>query len=330
MSILRNLNAAFDGSRILGVPEVGVLGTGAIVSGPNGDGLLAAAVVLNGLQSSLVRAQILSHNFPAGKLTVDENGAFEVLAVPDGVYTIFYRLWIDGVASTVDLGYGPGVGVITITIGVAVTLPVPVVLPFEVFLSYVLPFVPGCPDQTVIQHARQASIEFFQRTLAWRRRLDDVTALAGYVEYEIPLPSQSAMAKLVGYYLNNCRCQVVNVAQGDSLRSYRDGAEVAWTVTRTTFSVSPEPKTGDLMSLDTALKPTQTSQGIYDFLWEEYAEHLQNGALARLFSMPNQPWTDLGLTAYYGGLFKDAIDRVGMQTGKAFSSSRQRVRGTFY
>ncbi len=43
---------------------------------------------------------------------------------------------------------------------------------YSYFMPFVLPYANGCPDLTAEFHVRQAAIEFFQRSLAWRQDLD--------------------------------------------------------------------------------------------------------------------------------------------------------------
>jgi hypothetical protein len=327
--MLRNLNTSSSGRRILGVPTVGVLGS--TVAGEVGGvaGLLFNDVASGSLFGDLVRAEVLTHNLPDGTLFVWEDGSFSVVGAPDGVYTLFYRLWVNGVAATVDLGYGPGVGVITITVGAAVTLPVPVILPYESFLSDILPYVPGAPDDIVIQHLRRACIEFYQRTEAWRVKLPAVSALEGYTEYAMPLPTQAALAKMKAYYINGVQAAVATVGQGDDAVAFGSNHDAVWTLNKTTFYVNPPPATGDLMKLDVSLKPSQASSGIYDFLYEQHAEHLRDGALARMFAMPGQPWTSLELATYHKGMFEAAVNRVGLSSSKGHGG-RMRVQAHTY
>jgi hypothetical protein len=52
--------------------------------------------------------------WPAGSLTVYEDGSFVYVGPTD--YAL-YQLYVDGIASAVDIGYGPGIGYVGFTVG---------------------------------------------------------------------------------------------------------------------------------------------------------------------------------------------------------------------
>lgn len=203
---------------------------------------------------------------------------------------------------------------------------------FDVFLSRVLPHVPGAPDITVTNAARAACIEWFQRTLTWRDTIGPGVAVAAETVYTLALPPNSALAKLTGYWINEIEGRTINVDRGMRVtKAQLTSSNVAWVTSgRRVVNIYPAPIGGEVLAFQVALKPTQAATTLLADLWEHYAEQLEYGALARIFRMPKQPWTDLQLSAYYEGLFKDEIDRKGAAASKAFSRDGGRVRGFFY
>ncbi|MDI3512437.1 MAG: hypothetical protein PWQ61_3204, partial [Betaproteobacteria bacterium] len=101
----------YGGSR-LGTP-------GALVpsEGLSGPGYLYAGLSLPADAAVEVRGPIT--RWPAGALTVYEDSSFNYTGATD--YAL-YRLYQDGVASTTDIGYGPGIGRIELSIGATATL----------------------------------------------------------------------------------------------------------------------------------------------------------------------------------------------------------------
>lgn len=98
----------YGGSR-LGTPGSQVPSEGA-----NGPGYLYAGLSLPADAAVEVRGPIT--RWPAGTLTVYEDSSFSYVGASD--YAL-YRLYQDGVASTVDIGYGPGIGRIELSVGAA-------------------------------------------------------------------------------------------------------------------------------------------------------------------------------------------------------------------
>ncbi len=279
-------------------------------------------------QSSLVGSPVTFSVVAAGTSPLAyqwlRNGAAIAGATSDS-YTFTPGIEDNGADFSVTVTNGAG-NVTSSPATLTVTVPLEY-LTFQSLIYEVLPYVPGCPDQSVVTHLRSICIDFFQKTLAWRQKLNPVTALADVTTYTMPLPdSQTALAKLLAYWIDGQRAHVVQAERGEDLAACNSSADVAWTTTRATFSVSPAPDAGQLLVLDVALKPSQASTGVLASLWEHYADALVDGALSRIFAMPNQPWTNPGLAQYHGQLYQDAIDSVGAATAKSFSRAGGRTR----
>lgn len=101
----------FGGSR-LGTPSAQVPSAGL-----NGPGYLYAGLSLPADAAVEVRGPIT--RWPAGTLTVYEDSSFSYVGASDFA---LYQLYQDGVASTVDIGYGPGIGRIELSVGATATL----------------------------------------------------------------------------------------------------------------------------------------------------------------------------------------------------------------
>ena len=101
----------YGGSR-LGTPGAQVPSAGL-----NGPGYLYAGLSLPADAAVEVRGPIT--RWPAGTMTVYEDSSFSYVGASD--YAL-YRLYQDGVASTVDIGYGAGIGRIELSVGAAATL----------------------------------------------------------------------------------------------------------------------------------------------------------------------------------------------------------------
>lgn len=90
-----------------GGPGIGILGSEIPTDGLSGPSYLA-----DGDPTKLLRGPIT--RWPAGNLVVYEDGTFDYSGPTD--YAL-YQLYEDGVASTTDVGYGPGIGRINLNVG---------------------------------------------------------------------------------------------------------------------------------------------------------------------------------------------------------------------
>ena len=95
--MLRNLNATYAGKRILASPYVGILASqiaAETATGDHGPGILYNESVDPEYVGKYLRAWVT--NPPTvGSLIVEENGAIEAVALPDGDHTFNYDLIVD-------------------------------------------------------------------------------------------------------------------------------------------------------------------------------------------------------------------------------------------
>ena len=95
-----------------GGSSLGVRGDLVPSTGMDGAGYLYAGLSLPADNAKEVRGAIT--RWPAGTLTVYEDSSFAYLGSTD--YAL-YQLYVDGVASTDDIGYGAGIGRFDLNIG---------------------------------------------------------------------------------------------------------------------------------------------------------------------------------------------------------------------
>lgn len=202
---------------------------------------------------------------------------------------------------------------------------------YSYFMPFVLPYANGCPDLTAEFHVRQAAIEFFQRSLAWRQDLDAVMTVADQDAYSIPAPSGSSIVKLLSYTYDGSGGSLVDVDMGKALVLNQSGVEVGWSIDRATFTVNPVPAEDDLeIVLHVALKPSQASTSIPATMFEQYVQYIAHGALAGVLDIPGEPWTNPAKAADYRSMFNADIARVGAIVAKAAGRASGRTKAFYF
>jgi hypothetical protein len=177
-------------------------------------------------------------------------------------------------------------------------------------LPLVLPFAQHCPEDVALFNLRQAAMDFFHRTLAWRATLN-VTAKEGVGSYYFPTPPQSLVVKLLDAYVGDVQVPVVKMETGRkaAMLTYQDAI---WTDDRETFHVRPVPGTQGIeqpitLSLSVALKPTQTATAIPTTQFNHHADAIANGALTRLLLQRGRAWGDPQAAARHSQVYEGAI-----------------------
>lgn len=202
---------------------------------------------------------------------------------------------------------------------------------YDAWNPFVLPEAPSCPSDVVIFQARQACIEFFERTHAWQEDLEPVPSVTGQTAYALPLPAGAAAVKLFAAKYGDDEATTLNADAGRLRRTYRDGMPTAWLINRTTAGIAPPPSADGVELLFTlSLKPTQASVGVPDLMFEHYAAYISYGVLSRVLAMKRQEWYDLAEAQRYAGMFEGAIQEVAAKVQRGFARSTNRTTPVWF
>lgn len=181
---------------------------------------------------------------------------------------------------------------------------------FDDFHPFVLPYVGNCPVQSVNFHVLQAATEFCARAPVWLEHLDTVLSDAYRTEYPLALDDQVQLVKLLAVKVNG---QPIDVLTGgpDGVERRRPNyitRQTAYLANPKTLVVLPAPAAVDsAIDCYAWLKPSLTAFELPDLL-AQHAEAVSRGALARLYAMPKQAWTDLGLAGLQATQFRHDTD----------------------
>lgn len=196
---------------------------------------------------------------------------------------------------------------------------------FDDLLPFIWPNCLACPRDTVIHHARQAAIEFFESTLVWEVDLDTLLADGYSSDYALPLDDQCEVAKLLevnvksGADARPVEAELVSARPGRKALRHGTIGLRAWTEDRRTLRLSSAPSADTEIDVVAALKPSQTAYSMPDEVLAHNAEAIAQGALERIFLMSRVDWRDTGAAADARARFNSAIKAVGHQAERGFA-----------
>lgn len=202
----------------------------------------------------------------------------------------------------------------------------------DLFLPDILPNVNGCPDALARNAVLNALREFFDRTLAWRVMLDPITVTIGISNYDIDVPSGSALSQVLEFYYDGEKVEPTtrtDVAAQDALWRSNPGPIQGWyTENVTTLVLLPEPDftKSNGVELYVALKPSKDATTVDDWILNEYDEDIAHGALARLCAVPEKFWTNGKLAEYHQEKFNTAIASTAAKAAKGRTRAALRTR----
>lgn len=203
---------------------------------------------------------------------------------------------------------------------------------WSVFFPDVLPDVLGCPEPTVERHLIRAARDFCTRTLAWRVDLDAITTQASTPDYDLPLPSQSEAFKLVDATLNgsDIGLDAANSTSAADRQRGNQGSTRLLTVDLKSVKVLPTPSAGLPLIVTALLRPSLAAQGVVDFLADQHAQIIADGALATLLTANKAEWANAGLAALKKADFDREVGRVQKAVWKAYTDQNPRARAMYF
>ncbi len=205
------------------------------------------------------------------------------------------------------------------------------------FFEGVIPYVLGCPSITAETAIRDTVIEFCEKTLILQRDHDPVTVTANIVDYDLDPPNGYFVTKIMRAWYESTPLvpaapdEIHSVSAYNPLADGADGpATPRWIFQKDerTFSLLPVPKENSVnaVTMRVALKPSRSSSGVEDVVWEDYMEIISQGARARLFMMPGTTFFDPKMAGINRLQFDQGINLARQRANRGHTRSNLSVR----
>lgn len=165
---------------------------------------------------------------------------------------------------------------------------------WSAFGPLILPYATTCSAPLMEQHARLAAIEFFEHTKAWQADLDAIVADGIETSFSMVPPDDAQIEKIIAVSVTDANGNVdhASVLRDDGRTTRRRSDLVAYTPDRIELVLQPLQRDGTSIVVTAALKPTLLAETLPDVLFNQYGQHIAQGALSSLTSMAAKPWTD--------------------------------------
>lgn len=190
--------------------------------------------------------------------------------------------------------------------------------------DYILTFSDGTFQVVTLNNGSTA--------VTWANPVTATTAATySQVTYAIPATTDATVAKLLKFTVNGVKKNVATPDMGEDVTMYRSMPDLAWTVDRINFNVTPAPFLADTQyGLVVALQPTLNALTLPDEIGTVYCEEIAFGALYRLERMNGRQWSNDQDSARNREDFERRVGAIAAQAAKGFSRGRQRVKAHFF
>lgn len=198
------------------------------------------------------------------------------------------------------------------------------------FLPLALPYVPGCPAQTVLVHMLQACKTFCRRTLAWNYQHVAIPTVAGQANYALTLLANTQLVKVLSCEIDDGATYTVqNGALGRKFVREAAGRNVCVLALPSTLTLYPAPPvSGKNLIVDIAVMPSSDAAAWPSDL-AEHIEYIAAGAVGSLCAMPKVTWRDIDTAADQRDRFERRINAVYHTTARTLvrpEAARQSVQ----
>lgn len=197
---------------------------------------------------------------------------------------------------------------------------------FELVPS-VQPYVPDAPLPIVIGALRHAARAFCVRSDSYRHITDHVPAMEGVVYYDIPLPPETSLVRIVTAKYGETILEPTSSSLRERYGSL--GAPYYYQQEGNRIRlVDPAVETApDMLVFEISLQPTLASTGLDEDFMHEHGECIVYGALSYLLAQPAQVWSNPALSGYYMSLFEQGIT---LAKRRANNDDTPKIRQTEY
>lgn len=190
---------------------------------------------------------------------------------------------------------------------------------YSSLIKEVLPYVPGCPDTLIENNIRAATIDFCERSKAYKYDLDPLSTTSGVYEYDFDQPVGTEVHQILHMIYDGKDMDPISPRSLElNYPDWRDRTGQPYVYlqkTANTFWVVPVPsasKTNALI-LSVALRPTRTSSNIDTEFSNTYRDGIIYGTLYRLLRMPGREWTDVQAAREYLMQFNMEVEQAGLR-----------------
>lgn len=201
----------------------------------------------------------------------------------------------------------------------------------ESLLPKIMPYAPGCPEPLALASIIQAAQVFCERTRLWRDQDQfNVTPTSYNI---VCAPEGAELFEIENALFNGLPLEPKSLADLDHEMPdwrEREDTQARWITQVTPGSVIVVPKASGSLRLSTILQPTNDADQLPDFIINEHARTLADGALAEILITPNQSFTAPDRAQFFSMRFEARLTELTSKSIKGQQRAKMRTRGHFF
>jgi hypothetical protein len=194
--------------------------------------------------------------------------------------------------------------------------------PLDQFLSRLNPLAPGCPQPMAAQALLDAAIEFCDASMVVRYITAPAPAQEGVGSYDIDLPSQQVLSRVLTAWYGGRPLTLAPRQTVLGYAAYHAGmpGRPRWAFVNDDGAITLMPTPDDKHLADVVLqiatRPARTATMVDDALFDDWAEAIVGGALARLAVIPGTPFNSPELASLGQARFARGLSDATLEARK--------------
>lgn len=169
----------------------------------------------------------------------------------------------------------------------------------------------------LIEHQTRATvIDFCNMSEAWRTDTTALDVLVGRSHYSFDRPIQDTeICKVLALFLDGKQLPLqsyADMAATSDLFTRKGKVQSAFIEYDNKVMLYPIPDASqpDGLMARVAIRPSRSAKTMNEYVAKRYYEIILNGLKARMYAIPNKPWSDLGSSTVYQTRFKDGCAKA--------------------
>lgn len=194
------------------------------------------------------------------------------------------------------------------------------------FLPRLLVYTPACSEPLAEQALLDSAIDFCERSCAIRYTADPIPVEEGVTDYVLWAPTNDqTVTRVLKVFLDDHPIEAVMAEKRTPVPdspAYPSGYTIIEDDLGLTIRLNQIPDKAYTLVAELALRPTKTARHLDDQLYLNWMDAVVNGALARLYAVPGQPFSNESSSMYY------AMKAAKLTNSARIEGSYGRVRGS--
>jgi hypothetical protein len=196
------------------------------------------------------------------------------------------------------------------------------------FSPYVMPYVIGCSEPLLEQHARMVTIEFCRRTLCDQRLLAEVLT-DGTPIVDLVLPADTQLVKIKSVKADGREWPLVDPIRGMEFVRSESPLDFCFTQDNKTLMLYPEQEVDTPVQVVAALMPTLTAASFSDDIGSQFMYDIAPGIIASIKRVPGQPFSNMNESMVHQAQFEGRVRTITAKIGRGQSAAKMRSHVTF-